>query len=136
MRTIQDYFDRIEASMAAGDATLARRDPAQAETIKAKCTEAALLIASYNLYVHRAVFEPLMDSPDAAVRKRVCLLKAECIAVTEDLREGVKALAARETPIDFDALSARVEMFNARVRRHIASVVDLLGSPGGLRIAA
>lgn len=94
------------------------------------------MIASYNLYVHRAVFEPLMDNPDAAVRRRVCLLKAECIALTEDLRAAVKALAAREISIDFDALSGRVEMFNARVRRHIAAVVELLGSPDGLRVAA
>ena len=136
MRTIQEYFERIETSMAAGELVLSARDPAQGDLAKAKCAEAASLIASYNLHVHRTVFEPLMESPDAVVRKRVCLVKAECIALTEDLRVAVKALTERETPLDFDALSGRVEMFNARVRRHMTAVAELLGAPATVRLAA
>lgn len=137
MRLLQDYLDRIEASMAAGEVILARRDPAQAATVKAKCTEAALLIGSYQMFIHREVFEPLMASPDELVRRQVCALKAECIALSEDLRSGVKTMAARETPIDHDAIRARVEWFNGRVRRHIAGVTLLLDSSGGvLRRAA
>lgn len=137
MRLLQDYLDRIEASMVAGEVILAKRDPALAGTVKAKCTEAALLIGSYQMFIHREVFEPLMGSPDEQVRRQVCALKAECIALSEDLRAGVKTLAARETPLDHDAIQARIEWFNGRVRRHIAGVVLLLNSPGSaLRRAA
>lgn len=137
MRLLQDYLDRIEASMVAGEDILARRNASQAASVKAKCTEAALLIGSYQMFVHREVFEPLMASPDDLVRRQVCALKAECIALSEDLRAGVKTMAAREAPMDHDALQARVEWFNGRVRRHIAGVTLLLDSPGGaLRRAA
>lgn len=136
MRQLQDYLDRIEASMAAGDALLARGDPAQAGTIKAKCTEAALLIGSYHMFVHRAVFEPLMNSPDERIRQQVCTLKTECIALTEDLRAGVKNLAAQDAPVDYDAVRARVEWFNGRVRRHIVAIGKLLESPGGAFLRA
>lgn len=137
VRTIRDYFERIETSMAAGEAILARRDPSQASTVKAKCTEAALLIASYQMHVHRAVFEPLMTSADDTVRRQVCLLKAEGIGLTEDLRVGVKALAVQDAPIDFAAITSRVTQFNTRVRAHIAAVTALLDAPGGaLREAA
>ncbi|KQS02948.1 hypothetical protein ASG11_00530 [Sphingomonas sp. Leaf357] len=137
MRKLQDYLDRIESSIAAGEAVLAQRDPLLTGTVKAKCTEAALLIGSYQMFVHREVFEPLMTSPDDRVRRQVYALKAECIALSEDLRTSVRTLVARETPMDQDAIQARVEWFNVRVRRHIAGVLLLLDSPGGaLRRAA
>ena len=123
--------------MAAGEVLLARQDPSEAATVKAKCTEAALLIASYQLHVHRAVFEPLMQCKDDAVRRRVCLLKAECIGLTEDLRTSVKTLATQEMPVDHATIALRVSDFNARVRRHIAAVRMLLASSGStLRRAA
>lgn len=137
MRLLQDYLDRIETSMDAGEVILARRDPSQASTVKAKCTEAALLIGSYQMFVHREVFEPLMASSDEHVRRQVCALKAECIALSEDLRAGVRTLAGQDTPMDLDAIQARVEFFNGRVRKHIAGVVRLLNSSAGvLRRAA
>ena len=141
VRVLQDYLDRIETAMVAGEAILARRDPADAQRIKAGCTDAASLIGTYHLFVHREIFEPLMAraeaSRDDALRREVCLLKAECISLTEDLRTGVKTMAALDEPLDHDAVRARVEWFNGRVRRHIASITQLLATPdAALRRAA
>nr|WP_295668089.1 hypothetical protein [Sphingomonas sp.] len=136
MRQLQDYFERIEASMAAGDTLLARRDPSQTETIKAKCTEAALLIGSYHMFVHREVFEPLMSTPDERIRNHVVTLKTECIALTEDLRVGVKAMAVPDAPFDYDAVCARVEWYNGRVRKHIVAIRQLLDAPCGIVLRA
>jgi hypothetical protein len=136
LRTIREYFERIEASMVAGEVILARRDPADAGTVRAKCTEAALLIASYQLHVHRAVFEPLMASADEGVRRQVVRLKAEGIALTEDVRIDIKGMAGRETPIDYAFIMPRIAQFNARVRRHMAAVLVLLDAPGGALLDA
>ena len=121
MRLLQDYLDRIEALMAGGDEILSQRDPAMGDQMKAKCTEAVVLIGSYHLFVHREIFEPMMASGDDRIRKQVCILKAECISLTEDLRVGVKVLAAHDATLDYDAVHAGVEGFNDRVRRHIVA---------------
>jgi L-ribulose-5-phosphate 3-epimerase UlaE len=136
VRLLQDYLDRIEASMAKGDEILSQRDPAKGDRVKAMCTEAALLIGSYHLFVHREIFEPMMTSGDDRVRKQVCILKAECISLTEDLRVGVKALAAHDVILDYDAVHAGVEGFNGRVRRHIVAIKQLLASPDGSLLLA
>ena len=120
MRLLQDYLDRIEASMAGGDAILAQRDPDKGDRVKAKCTEAALLIGSYHLFVHREIFEPLMANGDENVRQQVCILKAECISLT----------------VDYEAVHARVEWFNGRVRRHIVAIKHLLASPDAVLLRA
>jgi hypothetical protein len=99
VRLLQDYLDRIEALMAGGDEILSQRDPARGDEVKAKCTEAVVLIGSYHLFVHREIFEPMMASGDDRIRKQVCILKAECISLTEDLRVGVKALAAHDATL-------------------------------------
>lgn len=122
--------------MAGGDAILAQRDPEKGDRVKAKCTEAALLIGSYHLFVHREIFEPLMANGDERVRQQVCILKAECILLTEDLRVGVKAFAAQDATVDYEAVHARVEWFNGRVRRHIVAIKHLLASPDAVLLRA
>ena len=120
--TLAEYHDRIEAMMADGDALIAARDPATAGTAKRRCGDAALIITSYQLHVHREVFPRMLASEDAAVRAAAADLKTECIGLAEDLRFRVKDLMAQETALDWDALAQGVAWFNARVRTHIANV--------------
>ena len=85
-----------------------------------------LLIASYQLFVHRHVFAPLLGQADPALRSRVNEVKVECIALTEDLRFNVKDFLADETPLDWDVTAAKMAWFNGRLKKHIADVRQLM----------
>ena len=85
-----------------------------------------LLVASYQLFVHREVFAPLLEQPDPARRAKVNEIKVECIALTEDLRFNVKDFLADETPLDWDVVTAKMAWFNGRLRKHIADVRQLM----------
>ena len=125
-QTLEEYHDRIEAMMAEGDATIAARDPATAGKVKRRIAETTLMIASYQLFVHREVFVLLLERADPALRARVNEIKVECIALTEDLRFNVRDFLADEAPLDWDAVAAKVAWFNGRVRKHIAEVRQLM----------
>ncbi|HEX4693268.1 hypothetical protein [Sphingomonas sp.] len=125
-QTLEDYHDQIEAMMAEGDIAMAARDPSTARQVKRRIAEATLLIASYQLFVHRQVFVPLLERGDPALRARVNEVKVECIALTEDLRFNVRDFLADEAPLDWPATAAKVAWFNARVRKHIADVRQLM----------
>lgn len=123
-QTLEDYHARIEKMMAEGEGWMAARDPATEDLVKRRIADSALLIASYQLFVHREVFLPLIEQGDASTRARVNEIKVECIALTEDLRFNVRDFIARvnDTPLDWDAVQAKVAWFNGRVRAHIANV--------------
>ena len=127
-QTLEEYHAKIEAMMAEGDRWMAERDPATAELVKRRIGDSALLIASYQLFVHREVFVPMLDGADPARRARVNELKIECIALTEDLRFNVRDFVERvkDTPLDWDAVAPKVAWFNSRVRAHIAQVREML----------
>lgn len=124
--TLDDYHARLEAAMADGDALLATRDPANAGCVKRHVAEAMMLVASYQIFVHRALFAPVLAAGAAGQCARVTELKVECIALTEDLRSNVRAFLASDAPLDWDRLAARVAWFNVRVRAHVARTRALL----------
>lgn len=127
-QTLEEYHAKIERMMAEGDALVAARDKASEDLVKRRIADSALVLASYQLFVHRQVFAPMLDRGDASTRARVNELKVECIALTEDLRFNVRELAARadDAPLDWDAVSAGVAWFNGRVRAHIAQVRQMM----------
>ena len=128
MQTLEDYYTKIEAMMAEGDGWMAERDPATADLVKRRIADSALLIASYQLFVHREVFAPMLDGADPATRSRVNELKVECIALTEDLRFNVRDFVGKvkDAPLDWDTVAGKVAWFNGRVRTHIANVRELM----------
>ncbi|MBS0479454.1 MAG: hypothetical protein JSR79_09155 [Proteobacteria bacterium] len=121
-QTLEAYHAEIEAMIAEGETLVAARDPATARHLKRRVADSMLLIASYQLFVHRQVFAPLLGQPDPAVRSRVNEVKVECIALTEDIRFNVKDFLADESPVDWDATAAKMAWLNARLRKHIADV--------------
>ena len=127
-QTLEEYHARIEQMMAEGDAWMAARDPATEGLVKRRIADSALVIASYQLFVHREVFVPMLDGADGRTRARVSELKVECIALTEDLRFNVRDFMARvdEAPLDWDLVGSKVAWFNARVRKHIANVRQMM----------
>ncbi|MGL4313684.1 MAG: hypothetical protein ACRCSO_06800 [Sphingomonas sp.] len=122
------YIARIEASMAEGEALIARRDPVQAARVRQKCAEGVMLIGAYQLFVHRELFEPVMRDGDAYQRKLACELKVECIALTDALRTAIKNFMAQEMPFDWDSLADRVQQYNRIMRAHLAKVRTLLAT--------
>jgi hypothetical protein len=104
------------------------RDAATAELVKQRIADSALVLASYQLIVHREVFAPMLEHADAGTRARVNELKVECIALTEDLRFNVRELKAQvdDAPLDWDTIAAGVAWFNGRVRAHIAQVRQMM----------
>ncbi len=128
MQTLEDYYARIEAMMAEGEVWMAERDPATADLVKRRIADSALVIASYQLFVHREVFTPMLEGADPATRSRVNELKVECIALTEDLRFNVRDFVGKvkDAPLDWDTVATKVEWFNGRVRNHIASVREMM----------
>ena len=126
---LQDYHNRIEAMMAQGDALVAARDPATLAEVKRRAGESALVIASYQLFIHREVFRPLLERADPAARARINEVKVECIALTEDLRCNARDFLAKEGALDWEVAAARVAWFNGRVREHIAAVRALMEHP-------
>jgi len=127
-QTLEEYHAKIERMMAQGDAWLIARDPATEGQVKRQIADSALVIASYQLFVHREVFAPMLANADAGTRARVNELKVECIALTEDLRFNVRDFMARvdDAPLDWDAVAAGVAWFNGRVRTHIAQVRQMM----------
>lgn len=130
-QTLEDYHDRLETMMAAGEAIMAARDPATESTVKRRIGEAALVMASYQLFVHREVFVPLLEHADPVTRARITEIKVECIALMEDLRFNTRDFMAREGPLDWAHTAGRVNWFNDRTRKHIAAVRALTVSPTG-----
>lgn len=128
-----DYFlVKLETSMADGAVLLASRDDAQTLIVRQRCVDAVMLVGAYQLFVHRELFEPLMRDGGDYHRRAACDLKAECIMLTQDLRDSVKAFMADDAPLDWDQLTARVHGFNAVVRAHIAKVRALTASMAAL----
>jgi hypothetical protein len=127
-QTLEEYHAKIEQMMAEGDALVAARDPATEEAVKRRIADSALVIASYQLFVHREVFAPMLADADAGTRARISELKVECIALTEDLRFNVRDFIGRvqDAPLDWDAVAAGVAWFNGRVRTHIAQVRQMM----------
>jgi hypothetical protein len=126
-QTLEEYHTKIERMMAEGDALVAARDPASEDAVKRRMAESTLVMASYQLFVHRQVFAPMLEHADAATRARVNELKVECIALTEDLRFNVREFVARvDEPLDWDQAAAGVAWFNGRVRAHIAQVRQMM----------
>lgn len=126
---LEEYHVKLEAMMAEGDAMMAARDPAVSAAAKRRIAETMLLIASYQMYVHRAVFAPLRTRRNQSRRDRVNELKVECIALTEDLRFNIRDFLAKEEALDWDLTAAKVLWFNGRVRVHIAAARRLM-TPG------
>ena len=76
-QTLEEYHAKIERMMAEGDALVAARDPASEDAAKRRMSESALVMASYQLFVHRQVFAPMLEHADAATRARVNELKVD-----------------------------------------------------------
>jgi hypothetical protein len=125
-QTLEAYHAEIEAMIVEGEALVAARDPATARHLKRRVADSMLLVASYQLFVHRQVFAPLLGQADPAMRSRVNELKVECIALTEDLRFNVKDFLADESPLDWDVTAAKMAWYNGRLKKHIADVRQLL----------
>jgi len=129
-QTLDEFHAELEAMMADGDALVATRDPANTIRVKQRVAEAVTLVASYQIFVHREIFAPMLAGADPAGRARAAELKVECIALTEDLRFNVKDFMANDAPIDWDRLEARVAWFNDRVRRHLTHVREAMSHRG------
>lgn len=125
-QTLEAYHAEIEAMIVEGEALVAVRDPATAKHLKRRIADSMLLVASYQLFIHRNVFAPLLGQADPAVRARVNEVKVECIALTEDLRFNIKGFLADESPLDWDSTAAGMAWFNGRLKKHIADVRQLM----------
>ena len=127
-QTLESYHAEIEAMIVEGEALVAARDPATAQRVKRRVADSMLLIASYQLFIHRVVFAPLLGQNDPAVRARVNEVKVECIALTEDLRFNIKDFLADGSPLDWDLTATKMAWFNRRLEKHIADVRQLMSS--------
>lgn len=125
-QTLEEYHTEIETMIVEGEALVAARDPATVKRLKRRIGDSVLLIASYQLFVHRQVFAPLLGQGDPGVRARINEVKVECIALTEDLRFNVRDFLADETPLDWDVTAATMAWFNRRLKKHIADVRQLM----------
>lgn len=123
---LEAFLSRIDAAIADGEARLrAPSEPARGDEALSRCVDGAVLIGSYQLYVHREWFDPLAHHDDPRIRANVVDLKAECIMLAANLRDTVKALA-QTNPVDMQALRAESRKFNTLVRHHIAKVRALI----------
>ena len=127
-QTLEEYHAKIERMMVEGDALAASRDAASEDLVKRRIADSVSVLASYQLFVHREVFAPMLEHADAGTRARVNELKVECIALTEDLRFNVRELMAQadDAPLDWDTIASGVAWFNGRVRAHIAQVRQMM----------
>ena len=125
-QTLEAYHAEIEAMIVEGEALIAARDPATARHVKRRIADSVLLIASYQLFVHRQVFAPLLDQADQSLRSRINEVKVECIALTEDLRFNVKDFLLDRSPLNWDLTATKMAWFNRRLKKHIADVRQLM----------
>ncbi|MBN8813916.1 MAG: hypothetical protein J0J06_00550 [Sphingomonas sp.] len=125
-QSLEAYHAEIEAMIVEGEGLVAARDPATVRHLKRRIADSMLVVASYQLFIHRNVFAPLLGQSDPALRSRVNEVKVECIALTEDLRFNVRDFLADDAPLNWDATAAKMAWFNGRMKKHIADVRQLM----------
>lgn len=135
-RDLDDYLNRIEAAVTEGEALLRRKPEISAQAAYQKCVDAALLIGAYQLYIHRELFDPLAQHPDARLRAAACEIKIEGIALGEKLRTVVRGLSASGRKPELEEIAAHSRAFNPLVRAHVAKVRQVARTIDSLRNAA
>jgi len=122
LNTLDEFLNRMTAITAQSEEHLASITPVGiAELTKAR-SEQSRIITSYQLFVHREVFEPMIASSDVADKQRVRMLKAECIVLAEDFRAFARSWTAEDVAGNWTSYRAAALDFVSRIRRHAANV--------------
>jgi hypothetical protein len=122
LNTLDEFLNRMTAITVRAEEHLASITPVGiAELTKAR-GEQSRIITSYQLFVHREVFEPMIASADVADKQRVRTLKAECIVLAEDYRTFARSWTAEDVASNWASYRAAALDFVSRIRQHAANV--------------
>jgi hypothetical protein len=121
--TLRDFLDQMWAITVASERDLRETGPQSAPELGARRLRMAHLLTSYQLFVHREVFEPMIRSESEVDRKRACEMKVECIVLAEEFRAFARLWATADLVKRWaDYQPAGLEFLD-RIRAHIARVM-------------
>lgn len=117
------YHEQMTAAVERGEALLKAGPPgvnvAELSPIR---LQMAQIITSYQLFVHREVFEPLIRSGNAGWAEKARALKTDCILLAEDFRAFVRVWATKDAVAHWDEYRPAAAAILGRIRAHIAAV--------------
>ena len=83
------------------------------------------LLVSYQQFVHREVFDPIIASGNAATAAWARTLKSDCIDLTESFRAYQRLWMAKDPAEFWDEYHRAAEHMVERLERHIADVAEI-----------
>lgn len=122
--TLREFLDRMTTIASRAEEHLASISPVCVADLGKARAEQARIITSYQLFVHREVFEPLMKAGTPAEVARVKQLKTECIMLAEDFRAYTRAWTIDAVAKDWPTYRISALEFVARIKQHAANVKE------------
>jgi hypothetical protein len=122
LNTLGEFLDRMTAITIRSEEHLASMSPVGVEELAKARTEQARIITSYQLFVHREVFEPIVAAGSPADVARVKALKTECIVLAEEFRVFARSWSFDEVMADWPTYRSAALGFVDRIRRHASNV--------------
>ena len=122
LRTLSGYQDRMLEVTGRARTNLMERGPEAAADLDRARMEMAQLMASYQLFVHRQIFEPLIATGELDEVSAAKALKVECIALAEEFRDYTKYWASQDVAARWTDYKPIALAMIARVRSHAGNV--------------
>ena len=124
LATLRIYHDRVQALADEAEGLLRREGMAALPRMGKLRVDQGVAMASYQLFVHRQVFEPLTRNGTPAQAEAAKRLKVECVIFSGTFCRYVQDWSKRDTATHWhEYLPAALGMV-AAIRSHIARVRD------------
>ena len=127
LATLRTYQDRVLAL--AGEAERLLRDEGRdaAPRISRLRIEQGVVMAAYQLFVHREMFAPMVQGGDPAAVEAAKQLKVSCIAFSNAFAHHTQEWSRRDAAAEWGSYQPAALAMIAEVRGHVRQVRDLLG---------
>lgn len=123
MKRLCLYHDQMLSIMADGEQIIYRfADQPDLATLNSRRQTMVQVLTSYQMFVHRELFEPLLANGSASQISQVKLIKAECVALVEAFRAFFREWMGDAVVRQWDIYKQAARGMMDRIKRHIAEV--------------
>lgn len=122
LQTLVAYQDRMLELTRRVEGNLSTGGPQAICDLERDRSAMAMLMASYQLFVHREVFEPMLASGVAADVAQARSMKIECIALAADFIAYAKHWSAQDIQSQWSLYVPQARCMVRRIRDHARGV--------------
>jgi hypothetical protein len=119
---LHGYLDKMFEITDQVHSHLSARAPSGVAELARARAEQARTITSYQLYVHREIFDPMMRSGTVEQVAKAREMKVECIMLAEDFRAFARRWQIDNVLSEWDAYRPAALDLRDRVRGHITNM--------------